>query len=139
MCIRYRIHRNLQVVHTVIDDQTGAIDLRAYSDQLKKDPDFDSAFDHMIEFSKTDPSSDGTEAAQVFSHLVPPVARAQMVIVAPGDLEFGIARQFQSIYQLPDDVFAVFRDQSKALAWFGLESNQVEWGAWHSVLKGGEA
>jgi hypothetical protein len=134
MCIRYRIHRNLQVVHTVIDEKTDSRDLNAYSDQLNRDPDFDSAFDHMIEFSMGDPGSTGTVPAQALSHLVPPVARVQIVIVAPGDLEFGIACQFRSIYDLPDEVLAVCRDQTEALDWFGLESEQPEWGAWRTVI-----
>ena len=90
----------------------------------------------MIEFSRSDPSSSEAVPAQILSQLVPPISRVQMAIVAPGDLEFGIARRFQAIYELPEDVFAVFRDEKKALAWFGLENNLVEWSAWRSVLGG---
>lgn len=133
MCIRYRIHRNLQVVHTIIDGETDSSNLSAYSDQLKKDPDFDSSFDHLIEFARIDPSSRGAVPAQVLAHLVPPVTRVQLAIVAPEDLEFGIARQFQAIYELPDDVYAVFRDRKEALDWLGLEGGQTDWGAWRTV------
>ena len=70
---------------------------------------------------------------------VPPIACVQMAIVAPGDLEFRVSRQFQALYELPDSIFAVFRDHKQALAWFGLESELVEWGAWRSVLKGCDA
>ena len=134
MSVRYRIHRNLQVVHTIVDGKTDSLALNAYSDQLKRDPDFDSAFDHIVEFSMGDSGSTGTVPAQVLSHLVPPIARVQITIVAPGDLEFGIARQFQSIYELPDSVLTVCRDRKEALDRFSLDSEQPGWGAWRSVL-----
>ncbi len=134
MSVRYRIHRNLQVVHTIVDGQTDSLALNAYSDQLKRDPDFDSTFDHIIEFSMGDPESSSTVPAQVLSRLVPPIARVKMAIVAPGDLEFGIARQFQLIYELPEDVLTVCRNRKEALERFGLEGEQPEWGAWRTVV-----
>ncbi|MFZ0427110.1 MAG: hypothetical protein WAO20_03260 [Acidobacteriota bacterium] len=50
--------------------------------------------------------------------------------MAPGDLDFGISRQFQLVYDLPDERFGVFRSLPDALDWMGIEDLQAEWSAW---------
>lgn len=130
MPIRYRIQRNLQIVHTMIGGEAGLSDLRAYSEQLKNDSDFDSSFDHVIEFSK----EDHAVHSHVLSHLVPPFARVQMAIVTPSEPGYEVAQQFQSIYGLPTEIFSVFRDLKHAMEWLGLDDSQAEWGDWKSIV-----
>lgn len=134
MPVLYRIHSSLQIVHTTIDGPLETSAFRSYSEQLKSDPGFDPAFNHVIEFHYRGDSSDGVTAAQVFSYLVPPISRVQMAIVAPRDLEFGISRRFQVIYELSDEAFAVFRSLDDALTWLGIDDPQPEWGPWQSII-----
>ena len=133
MSVRYRIHRNLQIVHTVVSDTTNSQELRALSERVRRHPDFDPSFDQVVEISCEGQSPNDAFAAQVCSHLVPPAPRVKLALVAPGNLEFGIARQFQSIYELPDEVFFVARSLEGALAWLGLEGDVPEWGEWATV------
>ena len=133
MSVRYRIHRNLQIVHTVVSETTDARELHAYSQSIRMDPEFGSDFDHVIELAEGHSGSDEMLAAQVFSHLVPPVFHVKVAVVAPGNQQFDLARRFQSIGELPTEVFSLFRNLEDALAWLGLDGDLVGWGDWKNV------
>lgn len=133
MPIRYRVHRNLQVVHTVIDSTAEEADLCSYGDQVVSDVDFDSGFDRVVEFAQNGHTSDASLTLRALYRLLPPSSRIQRAVVAPGDLDFGISRQFQLIYDLSDEQFAVFRDLTDALDWLGIETLQTEWSGWKQI------
>ncbi|MEJ2077324.1 MAG: hypothetical protein P8020_02325 [Acidobacteriota bacterium] len=136
MSVRYRIHAALRIVHTVVYDTTDAQELHAYSDQIRKDPAIGGSFNHLIEISTPGPSSDGTLAVQVFFELVPPVFQIKLAVVAPKDVDFGIARQFQSINELTDEIFWVFRNLEEALTWLGFEDRREGWSDWTEIDPG---
>jgi hypothetical protein len=133
MSIRYRVHRNLQVVHLVIDSTAEEDDLCAYGEQVASDGDCESGFDRVVEFARNGHGPNGSLTIRALYRLLPPSSRIQRAVVAPGDLDFGISRQFQLIYDLPDEQFGVFRDLAEALDWLGVETPQTEWSAWRSV------
>ncbi len=66
MSIRYRIHKNLQIVHMDIGQDFASSDLCAYSDQIRHDPNFDSTFDHLIEFPHAGARGTGAEPSSGF-------------------------------------------------------------------------
>jgi hypothetical protein len=133
MSIRYRVHRNLQVVHTVIDAAAEEADLCAYGDQVVSDVDFDSGFDRVVEFVWNGQPEEGSMTLRALYRLLPLSMHIQRAVVAPGDLDFGISRQFQLVYDLPDEQFAVFRCLTDALEWLGIETHQTEWSGWKQV------
>ncbi|MFZ0429394.1 MAG: hypothetical protein WAO20_14840 [Acidobacteriota bacterium] len=133
MSLRFRIHRDQRVVHTVVGELDSVAELRTYAEQLKGAPEFEDGFDHLIEFSDGGAGVDGSGAVQVLSMLVPPVLHVRVAIVASGDLEFAVACKFQSVYGLLDDLFAARRTLEEACAWLRIDPQPTGWGDWRII------
>ena len=138
MSIRYRVHQNSLVVHTVIDHTADQSELPMYREQITGVMDSGRRFNHVIELLPVDPRSHGIAVNLALLCLVPPIQRMPIAIVAPGDMEFDIARNFQLKYGLPRRRFAVFRTLREALDWLGVTYVQVEWGNWRIVQRDSE-
>jgi hypothetical protein len=124
MPVRYVIDKERRVVVSIGWDRVSNAEIRAHRDQLANDPDFNPAFNQLVDgtaVTALDISMD--EAKEIASRTIfsPPSRRA---FVARNLLILGMARLMETysrIGKVPEQV-KVFNDRAAALQWLGLDT-----------------
>jgi hypothetical protein len=120
----YRIDAALETAFVTLRGEVTADDLRGFRQALLSDPEWKPGYGRLVEFS-------GNVALSVTAQEVSQTAwegvslrerfgRGKLAIVAPGDLEFGIARMYTTSLEGSPHPRRLFRDRESALEWLGL-------------------
>jgi len=120
MSIRYEIDTARSAVLVTVEGVVTAEDYFTVDEELRRDPSFRSHFCELIDLTAADLAritSDGVR--RIAAHDPDRNANVRTAIVAPRDLEFGIARMFEVLREHRSQI-AVFRDMDEARRWLGL-------------------
>lgn len=126
MSIKYRMHQHRPLMHICITETIDQSELRNFSAQIAQTRDHNGSFDLIVELSWQEEEA----AGPVLSHFAPPAESARLAAIAPGDLAFGTARQFQGLYGLSHANFAVFRSVLEAFHLSGIGDEPAHWRDW---------
>lgn len=120
MSVRYEIDAVRSVVLVTVEGVVSDEDYFAAGEQLRRDPAFRSHFCELIDLSAASLAGLTTDGVRrIAAHEPDRDSKARTAIVAPSDLEFGIARMFEALREQRSRV-AAFRDMDEARRWLGL-------------------
>jgi hypothetical protein len=121
MPAEYRIDRERAVVFSrafgVVTDE----DLRANRKALLADPAFKPDLSQLYDFSEVTQADVSGDAVRSLGRDTSYSAVARRAIVAPSDLQFGLARMFQLVSEVAPAEVAVFRSVEEARRWLDIE------------------
>lgn len=119
----YAIDKERRLVITKVWDRVTFPEIRAHQEQFKNDPDFDPAFNLLIDASGATALDVSVDEARTIASqgLFAPTSRRAFVASNPAI--FGMGR-LMSVYHAMStkrEQVSVFRDRASALKWLGLE------------------
>jgi hypothetical protein len=117
MSIRYLIDPEARLVTVSVEGDLGIDEYLEANGRLSKDPDFCPDYAELIDLRKARLSEISGQNVREFAER-PPLysADSRMAVVAPGDLEFGLARMFEALRDGARTV-RVFRELADAHSW----------------------
>ena len=116
----YRIDKELKIVFSKGIGIATDDDIRGHREALLNDPDFDSTYNQLVDFSEVTKfelslaTMEAIAKSKFFSET------SMRAIVAPQDLAFASARVFEAYYP-SDDKVMVFRELDEARRWLNLD------------------
>lgn len=118
MAVFYKIDKERRLVLSSGSGTLNLADASAHQQKLSKDPDFDSSFSQIwdfTQFTKFDLSSDDIRQMAERSLFSPQSRRA---FIVPNDFAYGLGRMFQILRDLAGEKgIRVFRSLEEALDW----------------------
>ena len=120
MPLLYSIDGSL--VRVVAIDRLSLEETVQFTDALLADPDFGATADLLVDASRGRPSLSYAELRITATRWATVVGRVRrIVIVAPSDVIYGVARAFQCFAECAGLTCKVFRTMAEAKAWLGGE------------------
>lgn len=122
MTIQYKTDPNRRLILVRLADALTARDVMGYFQVVHPDPRV-SRYDRLIvvdELTAVMPGRELAAIAQYAQHSAGADCDHRAAVVAPSDIAFGVARQYQMYRQLPGNRLFVFRNVEAATAWLGL-------------------
>ena len=120
MGLKHTIDRDRRTVFVTL---TGEMDISEIADigrQLRADPDFDDAFQLLLDLQDlTPPNFFYTDLQRIAHESDPFTSRSRRALVAPEGLMFALARMYQLMQG--DENIRVFHTRGEGLVWLGLE------------------
>jgi hypothetical protein len=114
----YKIDKERRLVLSAGADVLTREDIWGHMDRLSKDPDFDSDFSQVIDFTQITALEFGPEDVRQFAQRNIFSPRSRRAIVVKDDLQFGLARMFEIHRDLNGETgIRVFRALDEAQDW----------------------
>ena len=121
MPVTYQIDIARRVVFTRGYGTVSDTDLLQHNLDLKADPNFDPAFNQLLDFIEVIHADIKSETIYgIASNRIFNLSSLRAIVVKPG-LQYGFARMFQNLRILEDKNIEVFLDIAEARNWLGLE------------------
>jgi hypothetical protein len=95
-------------------------DMRRHQRDLLSDPEFDSTFDQLWDLRGVERNDLTGGLLRDLSKVTPFARGVKRALVAPSDIDFGMARMFQLLHDHAPEEVRVFRTMEEAEAWLGL-------------------
>ena len=96
-------------------------DLRGHQAAVRADPKFDPGFRQLWDFRAVSEVAVSTDCVRDLSRTSSFAEGSRRALVVHSDLQFGLARMFQTLTEHTPHVVGVFRDLDEARAWLGLD------------------
>ncbi len=118
----------------VVCRQVGAIDdeefLTSYR-SLFEDHRFKPSTKLLVDLSQADSSQRSQEAIQGFARYMKEwmqktEEKSRVVVIAPRDVSFGLARMYEAYSESPQIDFSVFREADAALEWLDIPGDALK-------------
>lgn len=122
MSADYVIRKEQRLVWTTGSGSLTAEDIEQHNARLRADPDFDPAFDNLVDFHTVERVDISTGAVVNFAHEVLFAPEARRAIVARSALLIGLARMY-GVYEeiaIGSSRTHLFPDVPSALEWLGV-------------------
>jgi hypothetical protein len=122
MSVSYRIDPVLKVVYTTYEGEVTDQQFIQHARDIENEPNIDGSFVEMIRADTTSMAGVTIAGARETAH----VLRASRVIrkiaiVAPRDIEFGMARMVSLLAEESHIEVDAFREEADARSWLGIE------------------
>ena len=120
----YVVHKDLRLVVSTGLDRVSWIEIKASQDRTKTDPNFNSAFDQIVDLRGTTNFDMTAEQAAVLARRMIFSASSKRAFVTSTPAVFGMGRMWEFFTELSDNPsqVRVFYDLSPALEWLGLDT-----------------
>ena len=122
MSVTYRIDSAQKVLYTTYEGEVTDQQFLQHARDIESDPEIDSSFVELIQANTT--SMDGVTSAgvrQTGRALRASSVIRRIAIVAPRDVEFGVARMVAILAAESQIEVQPFRAQAEARSWLGIE------------------
>lgn len=113
----YHIDVERRLITTVLDGRVTDADFEAYRAYLTADPQFDPAFDHLLDARGITHLDITSAAIRRLAQTDSFSSSARRAIVVSADVAFGMARMFQSLSDRGPEQMTVVRQLDEALRW----------------------
>ena len=124
MSVRYEIDEENGVIHATAEGQFSALTWFEARTVMLQDPAFREGLDVLLDLRAAEPVAHPSEIiakeAERFRVLAKRIGSVRIAVVAPGDLAFGIVRQWTAWLSGSHADIKGFRDLDKAKQWLGL-------------------
>ena len=94
--------------------------------RLAAEPEFEPTFRQLCDLREVTRLATSTPALRDLAQSSVFAAGARRAVVVGSDLDYGIARMFQTFCELAGAEVSVFRDRPSAVAWLGLPGESAE-------------
>lgn len=123
MPCRYTIHKKQRLVITKVWDCVTFPEIRAHQEQFVSDPDFDPAFDLLIDATGITALDITTDEAKTIARQGLFSSTSRRAFLASSPAIFGMGRLLGAYHAMATkrDQVRVFYDRALALKWLGLE------------------
>jgi hypothetical protein len=124
----YSIHKDKRLVVSTGSGVVTFAELKAHTDQLTNDPDFNPEFHQLVDATAMTGMEVSPDEARRLAQVNVFSPASRRALVAPSPSVFGMMRLWGTHHELtktPSQV-AVFYDISSALAWLGLEGEALK-------------
>ncbi len=112
----YRFDDERRLIVITLSGRITGDDLDAFSERLRRDAAYDPSWPALVDASTLNPAGLSTQALRARA-AVPRSNPAQVAVVAPADVVFGLARMFQMMSEGRGNHIEVFRGADEAMAW----------------------
>ncbi len=122
MPVRYEIDKEHHLIFTVGEGSVTASEIRSHQDRLLRDPNFDAAFNQLIDVTtatRFDMSTD--EAKQIALRSIVSTKSKRAFVAIKADI-YGLGRLMQIYHEQLADAH-VFNDRDSALKWLGVDED----------------
>ena len=126
MPVYYQIDKPARIVHAEAYGKVTDAEVLAYQRRLRADPDFDSSYRELFDFTAVTPFWITPNGIRVFATNSPWEDGARRAFVARSDLAYGMLRMFQSLLELRDEQVSVFRTAKEAWLWLEEDKKQSD-------------
>lgn len=118
MPFSYVIDPEQRLVTTVASGVLRAADIASLQENLRKDPAFDQTFRQMGDFTQVSGVEVDSASISLLARVTVFAPDARRAFLVKNDLEFGLARMFESYVELDGGRnLRIFRDRTKATEW----------------------
>lgn len=128
MPARYIIDKARRLVISLGWDPLTFSDFREQQESFIRDPDFDPAFNQLVDVTRVTSLSLSTEEAKLISGRSIFLPTSRRAVVASTPAVFGMGRMMDAYHTIATgrENVAVFYDREEAMRWLGLEPFEIE-------------
>ena len=116
----YQLDLRQQLVRSRYWDVLTDADIVSHYQRLGADPDFRPSFRQLCDLRDVSRIAAHTETLRDLANNSIFAPDARRAVVVSGDLDYGLARMFQTFCELAGSQVEVFRDEPSAQAWLGI-------------------
>ena len=120
MPVRYEIDKEHRLILTFGEGSVTATEIRNHQDRLLRDPNFDAAFNQLIDVTTATRFEMITDEAKQLALRPIVSAKSKRAFVAIKPDIYGLGRLMQIYHERLADA-RVFNDRNEALKWLGLD------------------
>lgn len=114
----YKIDKERRLVMTTASGVLTPSDTLAHQDKLLKDPDFDSSFSQLLDFTQVTTVQLGSDDVRRLAQRSIFSPNSRRAILVSSDFAFGLSRMFEALRDNSGEKgIRVFRNLDEALAW----------------------
>jgi hypothetical protein len=128
MPIRTIIDKTIGLIRTTAAGRVTGDELVAYYHRLRSHPDFRSSLNEIFDLTDvTEANVDGADVRRlsgVTEEFTVRGVAVKVAIIAPRDLEFGLARMYEMLQSRSRNDVRVFRDRAEAEGWIFAPRDQ---------------
>ncbi len=117
MPVKYRIDKQVGMVHVEVYGELTDVQALAYQRELKADPDFNPSYRGFFDLTEVKPFLVTPQGVHVLAANSPWGDGARRAFVAHDNHAFGMLRMFQSLLDARAQEVVVFRTASEARRW----------------------